>query len=123
MFSDEKGTLGTQEGIKKAVRHTYSLSNNDALFEVEIRGDDSKRIYNSRFYLPASKVCKNDRIMLQYTCPLSIIVNYYAWYTNCLPQVSCRFLYWVTFREGKPIHELDYFVGIEQEDYEVAGLP
>lgn len=122
-FSDEEGTLGTQEGIKKAVRHIYSLSNNDALFEVEIRGDDSKRIYNSRFYLPASKVCKNDRIMLQSTCPLSIIVDYYAWYTNCLPQVSCRFLYWVTFREGKPIHELDYFVGIEQEDYEVAGLP
>jgi hypothetical protein len=45
-----------------------------------------------------------------------------AWYVYCLPQILGKFLFWTAFREGKPLHELEYFVGFKIEDYDLIGM-
>ncbi|ODS36219.1 hypothetical protein BEH94_05180 [Candidatus Altiarchaeales archaeon WOR_SM1_SCG] len=123
MVLDEENEVNVIMDEKSCVRDMLPIGENESLFEIEIGANPNKKIKTSRFYLPRDKISKNDIMMLQCRCHPSDIIDYYTWYVYCLPQVLSRFLFWTTFRDGKPIHELDYFVGIKMDDYDLVGLP
>lgn len=85
---------------------------------VGLEGSVSRRVRDAKIFLPK---LYTDSLILQMTCPVEYLIPAYAWYVFCLPQILGDFLSWTAFREGRPLHELDYTVGIRMDDYERIG--
>jgi hypothetical protein len=65
----------------------------------------------------------DDRRFVRVLCNLlQTLIDDYSWYIHYIPQILGKCLYWITFREGKPLHELDYKIGINMDDYKKMGL-
>jgi len=86
---------------------------------VGIEGNRSRRVVDAKIHLPI--LSKDDCLRLQITCPPQEIIMYYSWYCWCLPQILGHFLQWTAFREAKPLHELDYSIGLSLDDYDRIG--
>jgi TIR domain len=107
---------------EQIVREICSISASTDLIEIGLEGKETRsdRIWECSIFLPSTS--ETDRLMLQLTCKPSAIITDYAWFQYCVPQIAAKFLSWTAFREGKPIHELGYTVGICMDDYEKIGL-
>jgi TIR domain len=87
---------------------------------VGIEGNHSRRVRDAKIQLPVSS--RDDHLMLQMTCSPQELITCESWYFCCLPQIVGHFLQWATFRDTKPIHELDYSMGFSLGDYDRIGL-
>lgn len=113
------------EGIErheeeKLVHKVCQITPGYDLAYVGIEGNHSRRVRDAKIQLPVSS--RDDRLMLQMTCSPQEIITHESWYFWCLPQILGHFLQWTTFRDTKPIHELDYSMGFSLDDYDRIGL-
>jgi hypothetical protein len=102
------------------VRHICEIAESIDLIEVGFEGVKDRRIVDQTILVPSRS--RDDRLLLQMTCSPQDIITYPSWYYCCLPQLLRRFLAWTAFRDAKPLHEVEYNVGIAMEDYERIGL-
>lgn len=86
----------------------------------DLMGLETRKIKNARIYLP--NLDHADKLTLRYHCSLQTLIDDYSWYIHYIPQILGKCLYWITFGEGKPLHELDYNIGINMNDYKKMGL-
>jgi hypothetical protein len=106
------------EELRDIVESIAGPGEKDFLTEVEAAGLPDKRVIGTRFYAPI-----RDREILQfYTEPSTEIVGS-TWYKLCIPQIIARELLEIVYHEGKPLHELDYTIGLDRGDYVRLGLP
>lgn len=105
---------------EKLIRHICEIADSVDLIEAGFEGLKDRKIVDETIFLPNRS--HDDRLLLQMTCSPQNIITYPSWYFCCLPQLLRRFLGWTTFRDAKPLHEIEYTVGMSLEDYERVGL-
>jgi hypothetical protein len=103
----------------KLVRQVCEISADQELTEVGLEGVKSRKIID---HTVLATVAAKDMPLLQMTCAPEEVITPYAWYCSYLPQVLRRSLAWAAFREGKPLHELGYAIGLSLKDYERIGF-
>ncbi|MCP5364111.1 MAG: toll/interleukin-1 receptor domain-containing protein [Hyphomicrobiales bacterium] len=100
---------------EELVRRVCDLRHEDDLIEVRLVGDETNKTIGQNLF---ARVSSKDRYLLKMYCDPSNIFSRYFWYCACLPQIIARSLFWSAFRDGKPLHELEYNVGLSFADYE-----
>lgn len=106
--------------VKKLVKEIFELKPGENMAYVGLVGSRRRKVIDGKLYLP--RVSGTDTMALQLRCKVAGMISYYTWYVYCLPQIIGKFLFWTAFREGKPLHELEYFVGFKIEDYDLIGM-
>jgi hypothetical protein len=106
--------------VKKLVQEICELKPGENMAYVGLVGSRQRKVIDGKLYLP--RVSENDMMALQFGVKVTGMISYYTWYVYCLPQIIGKFLFWTAFREGKPLHELEYFVGFKIEDYGRIGM-
>jgi len=107
------------EDEEKLIRQVCEIAADQQLTEVGLEGLRDRKVIDHTVFVP---VAGKDIPLLQMTCPPQDIITRYAWYCFYLPQILRRSLAWTAFREGKPLYELGYAIGLSLEDYERIGL-
>lgn len=92
----------------------------EGFLRLGLQGLEDKRVWSTNILWPTPS--ETDRLMLQMTCDVSLFISHYQWYVEALPQIIGHTAFWTAFREGKPLHELDYQIGLKMEDYQHIGL-
>jgi hypothetical protein len=93
--------------------------NAEAMIDVELVGDQQRRIADTRFLAPSSTI--DLEILPLVPSPVTEIFDT-TWYEVCVPQIIVRNLIWTVYALGKPLHELDYALGLAPTDYTRMGL-
>ena len=116
-FSSIVGHGRQQEEL---VRTICEFREDRDLAYVDIVGNRERRIVDQKIYLPVGdSPADKDDLRMGYAAK-DVIPSFY-WYEVCAPQILGRFLQWTSFREGKPLHELEYNVGFSRDDYSRIG--
>ena len=106
---------------KEIITKVYESHPNKKLYDVELKGREDQNIRNTRFYL--QDILEEDATHLRLRPHrVSEIISEYTWQKVCLPQIIARFLDEIVFGEGRPMHELEYTIGMNRSDYEYIGL-
>ncbi len=101
------------------VARLASSGSAEAMVDVELVGDKQRRVTDTRFQLPSSEI---DLQVLAFGASPATEIFDTTWYEVCVPQIIVRNLTWTVYGLGKPLHELDYTLGLTPEDYTRMGL-
>lgn len=101
-------------------RDICSVSSHYQMHLCDLVGDSNRQVINQKLLIPVGNT--TDTHIIQMTCEPDAIIDSYSWYIWCLPQLIRRALHWTSFREGKPMHELGYKIGLRMSDYSKLGL-
>jgi len=81
-------------------------------------GNRERHIVDQKIYLPDGGGMHLD--LAAGGAAETVIPSYY-WFMVCAPQILGNFLHRASFREGKPLHELEYDIGFSPDDYPRVG--
>jgi hypothetical protein len=87
-------------------------SSGEDLVEADLVGSEKCKVNRGRVYLAGIKA--KDYQTLQYGRKVDFVIERYSWIAYCIPQLIGKALEWTTFREGKPLHELEYKLGLNE---------
>lgn len=104
----------------KLIRHVLKFAADVDLVEIKLEGRPDRRVVNQR--LSARRGSEMDYLVLQGTEDPARFFMPFTWYTECVPQIIWRTLGQTVFRDGKPMHELGYSIGLRIADYRLVGL-
>jgi hypothetical protein len=104
---------------EKLVRQVCEIPADQGLTKVGLEGLKSRKV---RDHTVLATVAVKDMPLPGKTCAPEKMITPYTWYCSYLPQILRWSLAWTAFREGKPLHELGYAIGLSLEDYERIGL-
>jgi hypothetical protein len=107
--------METRDSLKKVLADLFDCSIDDLEY-VDIISQNPKIKYVN-MHLPYI----SDKLQAPYTLSLSEIITEDSWYRYCVPQIINKVLIETVAGEGKPLHELDYEVGLKIEDYDRIG--
>lgn len=110
----------TEEEHERVFREICSVPANYETVSCDLVGAKAERILDQKLFVPISSA--KDIHKLQATCEPGIIISCYSWFRWCAPQVVGQAMHWTATREGKPLHELTYNIGMRISDYLKIGL-